>query len=620
LETDGYFRVLLAMCTAGLATAIKRTVLTIYFGKRNFEEYKPKLEAILHDVIIISEIAELAEEAENLPEDAPSTLTEKKEILQEGLKGKRRDTMTGVRWQDVKFHKRKPSEGEEKSDDESDTSSPQPRQIKTFPSRNDYASTSTDNFSGTTSELKRTKSGSIRIKNLLDRWDEPKDMSNKASEASIHDILKFRRALTLLNLETPFGDAYGPASNRNESIQSSANVFRRLLRLSPGTTNLSYDVLKVLAEDDDGIEDPVKQKSLRQLFRPDARNELTRLAFIQSCDTVYKKLRYFRASVGNASVIDNVLLGIIDIVFGFILTLTVLTMVKLNPWPLLVSMSTLLVTFAFAVGPSVAKAIEGIVLIVGRRPFDIGDRIVISDQPGAAVNENGIPQSWFVEDISLFTTTLRFGQSNEVATVSNGSIASARIANCARSANAVVLIVLKLHISLHNKNNLKLYKEAIENFVADNPRVWDGIGFFRCEGIDTDDESTMYKLAIRSRHNWQNAPRIFLDKAELWKFLIDTAEKLGVRYDSQIARRVLYFGGALAEGGVSDFKKNLAHRDNILKHGNSMGSREFGELIQQSLEPSSVADSSTPVSQSKTPGGKNVSEDPFLKMVQKSHG
>jgi hypothetical protein len=49
----------------------------------------------------------------------------------------------------------------------------------------------------------------------------------------------------------------------------------------------------------------------------------------------------------------------------------------MNPWSLLVSFSTLLVTASFAVGPSAAKAIEGMVLIVGRRPFDIGMSILI---------------------------------------------------------------------------------------------------------------------------------------------------------------------------------------------------------------------------------------------------
>lgn len=181
---------------------------------------------------------------------------------------------------------------------------------------------------------------------------------------------------------------------------------------------------------------------------------------------------------------------------------------------------------------------------------------------------------------------------------------------------------MKLHISLHKKDNLKSFTTALENYVTENPRVWDAIGFFRCESIDTDDESVMYKLAIRSRHSWQIAPRILLDKAELWKFMAATAEKLGVRYDAQISRRVLYYGGALAEGGVSDFKKNLARRDNILKHGTgSMGSRDFGELMQQGADPSmdSTSASSQPGSRSRPAAGKNVIDDPFLKMVQQSH-
>ena len=36
IESQVYLRILLAMVIAGLATAIKRTAVTIYFGKRNF--------------------------------------------------------------------------------------------------------------------------------------------------------------------------------------------------------------------------------------------------------------------------------------------------------------------------------------------------------------------------------------------------------------------------------------------------------------------------------------------------------------------------------------------------------------------------------------------------------
>jgi hypothetical protein len=171
-------------------------------------------------------------------------------------------------------------------------------------------------------------------------------------------VLKFRRALTYMDLQHPFSTSFGPASTRDECINSAEAVYNRLLKLSPGSTLLSFDVLQVLTENDDGTVDPDRRKHLKQLFRPDAYNELPHLAFIQSCDTVYKKLRYFRASVGNSSVIDRVLEGIINSVFFFLLLLVVLSLVNLNPWPLLVSLSTLLVTFAFAVGPSISKAIE----------------------------------------------------------------------------------------------------------------------------------------------------------------------------------------------------------------------------------------------------------------------
>jgi small-conductance mechanosensitive channel len=96
-------------------------------------------------------------------------------------------------------------------------------------------------------------------------------------------------------------------------------------------------------------------------------------------------------------------------------------------------------------------------------------------------------------DITLFSTTLRFGASNEVATISNGSIASSRITNCARSANAMVILILKLHIHLHDEQNLEKFKAALENYVADNPRLWELMAFFRCEEIDTDGEFVVYR-------------------------------------------------------------------------------------------------------------------------------
>ena len=174
----------------------------------------------------------------------------------------------------------------------------------------------------------------------------------------MHDIFRFRKALIFMDLNHPFSEAFGPASTRDDCIASAQAVYHRLLKLSPGSTVLSFSVLREAVLNDDGFVDSTKKKALKRLFRPDASNELTLIAFVQCCDNVYKRIRYFRAQVGNSSVIDKVLESIIDAIFAFVLGVLVLSMLNFNPWPLLVSMSTLMVTFAFAVGPSASKIIE----------------------------------------------------------------------------------------------------------------------------------------------------------------------------------------------------------------------------------------------------------------------
>jgi hypothetical protein len=61
---------------------------------------------------------------------------------------------------------------------------------------------------------------------------------------------------------------------------------------------LHFDVIGVLAYNTDGTFDDKKAKSLVKLFRPDKFHEVSLLHFVQSCDGIYKRIRYLRASVG----------------------------------------------------------------------------------------------------------------------------------------------------------------------------------------------------------------------------------------------------------------------------------------------------------------------------------
>jgi small-conductance mechanosensitive channel len=109
------------------------------------------------------------------------------------------------------------------------------------------------------------------------------------------------------------------------------------------------------------------------------------------------------------------------------------------------------------IGAACSKVFEGILLILIRRPYNIGDRINVSD-PNHDTPPSGSP-GWIVKDVNLYSTTVVYGSTNEEATYANGSLAQSRIINCARSKNAVVWFLLKFsintnvsHTKLRNQN------------------------------------------------------------------------------------------------------------------------------------------------------------------------
>jgi hypothetical protein len=117
---------------------------------------------------------------------------------------------------------------------------------------------------------------------------------------------------------------------------------------------------------------------------------------------------------------------------------------------------------------------------------------------------------------SLYLVPHYYAGNNEVASVSNGSIASTRITNCAQMKNAVVYIPLKLHISLlvvvHDDLNVEKFKDGVQNYISNNLEAFDGLGFFGCNDINSDDEYVMYDLCVCSRHSWQEAGRVLEDR------------------------------------------------------------------------------------------------------------
>ena len=592
LESEMYLRSLLAAIFAGTMTAIKRTYLALYMGRRTFDHYKPQLEQLMINIVLIAHIADLASETET-PEFAEALALCEESTVPLSQRGRGRESIRkgDKKWSDIKFEqndkKKAPvddsseegsvnvavpveeseneGEGQNKKmkwnkmlDGQSVTSDDAPRREPLIrgnmspgrgavDSNGDLVDAANGSPPMRTINAKhmgvgppfpqpvyqRQTSSNIKMKNLLDRWDEPVNKMDKVVPPSIHDILQFRKALSYLDDSHPFSESFGPSETRDQCIKSSQKVFKRLLNFVPGAAVLPFDIIGSIAMDEDGVYDRDISLALVRLFRPNRDDCLTMLNFVQSCDWMYKKVRYLRASVANSTLIDRVLEHDFNILFYFFLVLIVISILNFDPWSLLFSMSTILVSFAFALGPSAAKAIEGVFLIAMQRPFDLGDRICITSATGPT--EPDLSQNWFVEDVSLWKTTLRFAATNELSTVNNCGIAGSRIINFARSQKALVTLNLMFR-SEATSQQISLFRAAVEKYVKDNPRVWSSFLFLIIVKIDPDAESVEYTMRFQHQKSWQEITTILLNRGELLQFCLTLMLKLDIAYDSPKSR------------------------------------------------------------------------------------
>lgn len=181
-------------------------------------------------------------------------------------------------------------------------------------------------------------------------------------------------------------------------MASAIGVYRKLQKYLPDDAadqdQLSFDVIGALAYTEDGMLDKARAQGLLRMFLPDKDNQVSLTAFVQAVDSVYKQLLFLGASMSNTSKIDSVLEDGFNVAFYGIVSIVVLSLIGWNPWPLLASFGTMLLSLTFALGPSCAKTIEGILAIAVRRPFDLGDRISLTT--GATGSTPSHSDTWIV--------------------------------------------------------------------------------------------------------------------------------------------------------------------------------------------------------------------------------
>jgi len=165
--------------------------------------------------------------------------------------------------------------------------------------------------------------------------------------------------------------------------------------------------------------------------------------------------------------------------------------------------------------------------LLSGRPYDIGDKIAIG--PVDDVSNPDGSSAWFVEGVSLFTTTARYATTNEMATFSNGSLANSRIINAARSPKATVYVYFKFGLDVPHEKVL-LFRDSLETFVKARPREWIAMSAFRAKRVEADLGYVEYSVVLVHREKWQSLPAILDSKADIQSFAVEVSRRLSIRY------------------------------------------------------------------------------------------
>jgi hypothetical protein len=164
--------------------------------------------------------------------------------------------------------------------------------------------------------------------------------------------------LAYMDEDYPFSLAFGPADTREHCIESAQKLYVRLTGNTPDLDVRPFESIVVLAKTKGGDIDSERMKDLIKLFRPDRQGNLTMLDFVKSCDSAYKEMRLLRASIANSGQIDHAFEIITNVIFYVILAIIVIVVLGFNPLSLFVSISGIILAFAFMIGSASSKYFE----------------------------------------------------------------------------------------------------------------------------------------------------------------------------------------------------------------------------------------------------------------------
>ena len=222
-------------------------------------------------------------------------------------------------------------------------------------------------------------------------------------------------------------------------------------------------------------------------------------------------------------------------------------------------------------------------------------------------------------DINLFNTTIRYAGTNEVATVSNGSVAHMRIVNGNRSPNALVWFQLPFRLSVLEEDKMSSLRAFLDGYAKLHPHKWHSCAYCRADNFYPDIEKVLITIGFQARSSWQDLSGIYTTKSELSSAVIEYGRRQGINYEELPQRHFHYKAGTLQRGGVWDKRADLHAAGNIISAGEEHTTTPGMQEAATPVAGPNLSRNEMPLN-GYDEGGSDLSPNAlFLRQLQESH-
>ncbi|KAI3645751.1 hypothetical protein MP228_008679 [Amoeboaphelidium protococcarum] len=263
-----------------------------------------------------------------------------------------------------------------------------------------------------------------------------------------------------------------------------------------------------------------KQQSVQQIVRlfllsKSDKGKFTQRDFRQLLIKIYRERGRLVASLSGMKSLIRKVDDFLTIVLCFLLVMGTLSIFGVNAYSVFVSISSVMVSFAFLFGSTAKQAFEGIILMFLVHPYDVGDRIWVSGQ------------NYVVTRVNILSTVVERWD-GQLIYLPNSKLALLDISNIRRAKPQYEQYALRVTYTTPLEKLQELQKKLQAFVKSESTHFQEGVSF----SIDnfTDMEGMVVKLTYAHRTNYQNFDLYNFRRIKFCKAAVAAMKELDITF------------------------------------------------------------------------------------------